>query len=179
MTDTKNYRKTQLTLPDTVVQAFAGLDTETRNAYVHALRDAQWTLQSISEAAGITRERVRQIVTREATGDASALPLPEPPEHAPARAPARPGATAHAVHVGPAGMNRLRAPRWHREGARRPGADLRRGRRGGRPRPAPGRGQQALQQPPGARRRTRCALLQVQHTWLMAQCAYRMKLSQL
>lgn len=55
---------------------------EIRNAYARALRDAQWTLQSISEAAGLTRERVRQIVTdpeQPQNADISALPVPEPP----------------------------------------------------------------------------------------------------
>lgn len=55
------YRKTQLTLPAEVVDAFQGLDTETRNKYVAVLRRIGWTLQSISDATGLTRERVRQI----------------------------------------------------------------------------------------------------------------------
>lgn len=54
---------------------------EIRNAYTRALRNAHWTLQSISEAAGLTRERVRQIVSEasENEPDVSALPIPEPP----------------------------------------------------------------------------------------------------
>ncbi len=50
------------------------------------LNTAGWTLQSISDSAGVTRERVRQIVDSApslvALGDAPAtLPMPEPPEH--------------------------------------------------------------------------------------------------
>jgi hypothetical protein len=85
VTETKNYRKTLLTLPVEVAIAFSLIDSrdiETRNDYLRALRSAGWTLQSISEAAGITRERVRQIVKLPSTGvDTSAYPLPEPPEH--------------------------------------------------------------------------------------------------
>ena len=80
----KNYRKTLLELPSEVSDAFAAAgDTEIRNAYASALRGAGWTLQSISDAADITRERVRQIVQKDYPGvDISTLPLPEPPEHA-------------------------------------------------------------------------------------------------
>lgn len=75
------YRKTLLTLPPEVHGAFEQIsDPETRDAYMIALRDAQWTLQSISEAAGVTRERVRQIVERGAHADTSTLPIPEPPQ---------------------------------------------------------------------------------------------------
>lgn len=38
-------------------------DTLVRNSYITALRQAGWTLQSIADATGITRERVRQIET--------------------------------------------------------------------------------------------------------------------
>lgn len=71
-----------LTLPTEVFRAFAGIeDTDVRDAYMIALREAEWTLQSISEAAGITRERVRQIVEKGSDADASGFPLPEPPRH--------------------------------------------------------------------------------------------------
>lgn len=80
MTNT-TYRKTLLELPSEVSSAFDGVDTEIRNAYVAELRAAGWTLQSISGAAGITRERVRQIVAA-ASDDAekTGLPVPTPPE---------------------------------------------------------------------------------------------------
>lgn len=65
MTTANNYRKTLHKLPDEVVDAFTGItDPNERNDYIVALRVAGWTLQSIAEAADITRERVRQIVKR-------------------------------------------------------------------------------------------------------------------
>lgn len=81
------YRKTQLTLPQEVVATFDRLegDLDLRNHYAAALRRAGWTLQSISEAAGVTRERVRQINdsipegTGEAVARSNALPVPLPP----------------------------------------------------------------------------------------------------
>lgn len=89
MTDnpTKVYKKTLLELPPEVAAAFAslGADTEIRNVYMASLRGLGWTLQSISDASTVTRERVRQIVKDyEGKLDAlaglpAALPLPEPP----------------------------------------------------------------------------------------------------
>lgn len=79
------YRKTQLTLPDEVRRAFDSLgeDLETRNLYSVALRRAGWTLQSISDVTGVTRERIRQITKNTAEGAESALdaslPVPHPP----------------------------------------------------------------------------------------------------
>lgn len=84
-TETPKYRKTNLTLPAEVVAAFefASLDDrdmEIRNAYARALHDAHWTLQSISEAAGVTRERVRQLVADEYPDvDLTGYPIPTPP----------------------------------------------------------------------------------------------------
>lgn len=81
-------RKTQLTLPADVVQAFerVGEDLETRNLYSAALRRAGWTLQSISAVTGVTRERIRQIndkVTEDALADLpDTLPVPSPPAKA-------------------------------------------------------------------------------------------------
>lgn len=80
-------RKTQLTLPDEVRRAFESLgdDLETRNLYSAALRRAGWTLQSISAATGITRERVRQV--NESLPETlptlpESLPVPSPPAKA-------------------------------------------------------------------------------------------------
>lgn len=56
------FRKTNLTLPAEVREKFGTLGKSERNDYITALRNAGWTLQAISEATGITRERVRQIV---------------------------------------------------------------------------------------------------------------------
>ncbi len=90
MTDTTTteplLKKTMLELPAEVTAAFAGLDTESRDAYAAALRGAKWTLQSIAAASGLTRERVRQVVKAvyesNGVGDDPrlvGLPLPFPP----------------------------------------------------------------------------------------------------
>lgn len=56
------FQKTNLTLPSDVREKFGTLGKSERNDYITALRNAGWTLQAISEATDITRERVRQIV---------------------------------------------------------------------------------------------------------------------
>lgn len=72
------YKKTQLTLPESVVTAMNAGDQGSRNLYISALRKRGWTLQSISDATGVTRERVRQIA--EKVSESSSLPeVPEPP----------------------------------------------------------------------------------------------------
>lgn len=52
-------------LPDNVRLILRSLDKRddalVRNSYIAALRSAGWTLQSIGDATGLTRERVRQI----------------------------------------------------------------------------------------------------------------------
>jgi DNA-binding transcriptional MerR regulator len=49
-------------LPIEVRQTFLKItDSDLRNVYIKALREEGWTLASISEATGMTRERVRQI----------------------------------------------------------------------------------------------------------------------
>lgn len=53
-----------LTLPSVPTVAVNIIkDKELRNAYVYVLRMKGWTLQSIADALGVTRERVRQIET--------------------------------------------------------------------------------------------------------------------
>lgn len=94
---TVEYRKINLVLPDEVGRAFAALgeDLEARNIYSLALREQGWTLQSIAEATGVTRERVRQVTNALIDssgwepGDAKrvavsrySVPLPTPPEKA-------------------------------------------------------------------------------------------------
>lgn len=77
------YQKTMLTLPASTARLFETLDDdpELRNEYIAALRQAGWTLQSIADVAGITRERIRQIAASY-TGnlgdyaDELAVPLP-------------------------------------------------------------------------------------------------------
>ena len=71
------FRKINLTLPSDVHHKFTTLGINERNDYITALRRAGWTLQSISEATGITRERVRQIVaTNTPTIMFDEIPLP-------------------------------------------------------------------------------------------------------
>ena len=71
------FRKTNLTLPTEVREKFGSLGKSERNDYITALRNAGWTLQAISEATGITRERVRQIVaTTKLTLVYDEVPLP-------------------------------------------------------------------------------------------------------
>lgn len=77
-------RKTRLTLPQEVVDTFEKLGDNLllRNVYSAALRRLGWTLQSISDVTGVTRERVRQInekVTDEQIGRLREFPLPLPP----------------------------------------------------------------------------------------------------
>jgi hypothetical protein len=54
-------------LPVEVASTFFDIrdgDRVTRNAYIQELRLAGWTLDSISEASGLTREGVRQIILK-------------------------------------------------------------------------------------------------------------------
>ena len=57
-------------LPESVrliLRSLDKTDTLVRNTYIAALRYKGWTLQSIADATGITRERVRQIETKIST----------------------------------------------------------------------------------------------------------------
>jgi hypothetical protein len=82
-TQTPRLRKTRHQLPSDVAANFARFDTSDRDRYIYALREARWTLQSVSEASGLTRERVRQI-HRDVAADGRTEPLegisiPTPP----------------------------------------------------------------------------------------------------
>lgn len=86
-TVTDKYKKTLLTLPAEVSEAFANLaqgsHPEQRDAYIHNLRQRGWTLQSIAEASGVTRERVRQIAAQTDVDELRLdinFPLPSPPK---------------------------------------------------------------------------------------------------
>jgi transcriptional regulator with XRE-family HTH domain len=89
------YKKKNIVLPQEVIDRFATITAERdRNAYMKALRERGWTLESIGDVSGVTRERVRQITTGARVPMAEALrvaiegyPIPEPPlaeEHIPA-----------------------------------------------------------------------------------------------
>lgn len=80
-----NYKKTLLSLPADVRAVLASTtDVKIRNQYFAALRAGNWTLQAISDASDLTRERVRQIVASVGSdyGDVwnkPAYPVPTPP----------------------------------------------------------------------------------------------------
>lgn len=75
-------KKKLVELPPEVVKAFEGISGSTRNDYIITLRNVGWTLTSISNACGITRERARQIFEYSLSGeDISSLPVPQPPRH--------------------------------------------------------------------------------------------------
>lgn len=78
------HKKTHLELPREVVETFIGLTELERNAYMKALRELGWTLESIASINGITRERVRQICNAVPMSEAikaatAGHPLPQPP----------------------------------------------------------------------------------------------------
>lgn len=79
------HTKHNHTLPDEVVQTFKKITADRdRNAYIKALRERGWTLESIGTAAGITRERIRQISDKIPMSEALRVAIegyviPEPP----------------------------------------------------------------------------------------------------
>ena len=77
-------------LPQEVLDTFTALSARTtsneleRYAYIKALRERGWTLESIGIAVGVTRERIRQIAVAVPMSEAirvaaSGYPIPEPP----------------------------------------------------------------------------------------------------
>lgn len=80
------YIRVNLALPEQIGDAFrrfeASKDRHSRNQLMLALWKHRWTLESIAQAAGgISRERVRQIVsgTREDASALAGLEIPTPP----------------------------------------------------------------------------------------------------
>jgi hypothetical protein len=77
-------QKRMMKLPVEVASTFFDIrdgDRETRNAYIQELRLAGWTLDSISEASGLTREGVRQIILKTGNDfEATDLYIPAVPE---------------------------------------------------------------------------------------------------
>jgi transcriptional regulator with XRE-family HTH domain len=68
-----------LTLPSEVADTFASItDKRVRNAYIVKLRKAGWTLASIGEVAGMTREAVRQKLRGRKLNESLADGLPVP-----------------------------------------------------------------------------------------------------
>jgi len=77
------YQKTLLTLPEQITETFTALEEnpDLRDDYIAALRAVGWTLESIARAAGLTRERIRQIVVNaDASNVSPDLEIPLPPE---------------------------------------------------------------------------------------------------
>lgn len=71
-------------LPQEVKDQFASLGELDRNAYIKALRERGWTLDSVGIATDLTRERIRQITVAVPMGEAirvaaSGYPIPAPP----------------------------------------------------------------------------------------------------
>jgi len=85
-----NYKKSGHTLPQEVYDTFTALSARTdgneheRNAYMKALRERGWTLDSIATATSLTRERIRQITNAVPMSEAlrvavKGYSIPEPP----------------------------------------------------------------------------------------------------
>lgn len=84
------YKKQGHVLPQEVHDTFTALSARTggneheRNSYMKALRERGWTLDSIAVAAGLTRERIRQITDVVPMSEAlriavAGYSIPEPP----------------------------------------------------------------------------------------------------
>jgi transcriptional regulator with XRE-family HTH domain len=81
------YKKHNLTLPQEVIDQFSTITADRdRNAYIKALRERGWTLESVGVVSGISRERVRQIESGIPMAEAlrvaiEGYPIPEPPKY--------------------------------------------------------------------------------------------------
>ncbi len=62
-----NYIKKNQTLPEDIKTAFETISDNVKRDYlIKALADANWTYEAISNASGLTRERIRQIANASA-----------------------------------------------------------------------------------------------------------------
>jgi transcriptional regulator with XRE-family HTH domain len=81
------YKKHNLTLPQEVIDQFSTITADRdRNAYIKALRERGWTLESVGVVSGMSRERVRQIESGIPMAEALRIaidgyPIPEPPKY--------------------------------------------------------------------------------------------------
>lgn len=77
--------KKLINLPPEVRAKFITLnDVDERNQYIRNLRNVGWTLTSIAEVCGMTRERVRQIIVETSTMEVEldeSFVIPEPPHY--------------------------------------------------------------------------------------------------
>lgn len=85
VSDEKKYIKKNQQLPETIKKAFEKVSDNTERDYlIKQLVDANWTYEAISNASGLTRERIRQIanafenLAKEFNFDLS-VEIPEPP----------------------------------------------------------------------------------------------------
>lgn len=85
VSDEKKYIKKNQQLPETIKKAFKKVSDNTERDYlIKQLVDANWTYEAISNASGLTRERIRQIanafenLAKEFNFDLS-VEIPEPP----------------------------------------------------------------------------------------------------
>jgi transcriptional regulator with XRE-family HTH domain len=80
MTEIKYVKRNQK-LPEYIYKAFEEIPADDiRNRLIRDLREAGWTLESISSASNLTRERIRQIAQTIDLGAPSTLvEIPEPP----------------------------------------------------------------------------------------------------
>lgn len=81
------YKKFHQKLPQEVIDQFTAITADRdRNAYMKALRERGWTLESIAAVSDVTRERVRQITAGIPMSEAlrvaiDGYPIPEPPKY--------------------------------------------------------------------------------------------------
>ncbi len=66
-------------MPEGIASLLRSLSYPERIAYCRALRAEGWTYQSMATPLGITRERVRQMITWDYPAPVSILPVPELP----------------------------------------------------------------------------------------------------
>lgn len=81
MTTDKNFIKKNQTLPEDIKRHFGSFSTNAqRDQLIGELVEAGWTYESVSAAAGLTRERVRQICKVAAPAEAPlGIEIPVPP----------------------------------------------------------------------------------------------------
>jgi len=87
VSDEKKYIKKNQRLPESIRKAFnKTIDNAERDYLIKQLVDANWTYEAISNASGLTRERIRQIANNATEALAEefsfdlGIEIPEPPQ---------------------------------------------------------------------------------------------------